>query len=44
MFGRRALVSIEQVASCDDQGVWLALDRAAFERLPDYRADRAIHE
>jgi osmotically-inducible protein OsmY/sporulation protein YlmC with PRC-barrel domain len=42
MFGRRVLVPIDQVTRCDAQGVWLALDHAAFHRLPDYRADRAI--
>jgi osmotically-inducible protein OsmY/sporulation protein YlmC with PRC-barrel domain len=42
MFGRRMLVSIDQVMRCDARGVWLALDRAAFDRLPDYRTDRAI--
>jgi hypothetical protein len=42
MFGRRVLVPIEGVARCDAQGIWLALDRAAFHRLPDYRTDRAI--
>ncbi len=42
MFGRHVLVPIDQVTRCDAQGVWLALDRAAFDRQPDYRADRAI--
>ncbi len=42
MFGRRVLVPIDQVTRCDAQGVWLALDRATFDRLPDYRTDRAI--
>jgi osmotically-inducible protein OsmY/sporulation protein YlmC with PRC-barrel domain len=42
MFGRRVLVPIEGVARCDAQGIWLALDRAAFDRLPDYQTDRAI--
>jgi osmotically-inducible protein OsmY len=42
IFGRRVLVPIEAVARSDRQGVWLALDRAAFDRLPDYRTDRAI--
>lgn len=42
MFGRRVLVPIEAVVRCDAQGVWLALNRAAFHRLPDYRTDRAI--
>jgi osmotically-inducible protein OsmY len=42
MFGRRVLVPIEGVTRCDAQGVWLALDRATFDRLPDYRTDRAI--
>jgi osmotically-inducible protein OsmY len=42
MFGRHVLVPIEAVARSDAQGVWLALDRAAFHRLPDYRTDREI--
>lgn len=42
IFGRRVIIPIEEVARSDAQGVWLALDRAAFERLPDYRTDRAI--
>jgi osmotically-inducible protein OsmY len=42
MFGRHVLVPIEGVTRCDAQGIWLALDRAAFHRLPDYRTDRAI--
>jgi osmotically-inducible protein OsmY len=42
ILGRRVVVSSEQVARCDAQGVWLALDRAALHRLPDYRTDRAI--
>jgi osmotically-inducible protein OsmY len=42
MFGRRVIVPIEGLARCDAQGIWLALDRAAFHRLPDYRTDRAI--
>jgi hypothetical protein len=41
-FGRKVLVPIDQVTRCDAQGVWLTLDRAAFDRLPDYRTDRAI--
>jgi osmotically-inducible protein OsmY len=42
IFGRRVLVPIDQVARCDAQGIWLALDYVAFHRLPDYRTDRAI--
>jgi osmotically-inducible protein OsmY len=42
MFGRQVVVPIDQVARCDAQGVWLALDYVAFHRLPDYRTDRAI--
>lgn len=42
MFGRHVIVPIEQVARCDAQGIWLALDDGAFHRLPDYRTDRAI--
>jgi osmotically-inducible protein OsmY len=42
MFGRRVLIPIDQVARCDPQGVWLALDPMAFYSLPDYRPDRAI--
>jgi osmotically-inducible protein OsmY/sporulation protein YlmC with PRC-barrel domain len=42
MFGRHVLVPIEEVVRCDAQGVWLALDHAAFHRLPDYRTDHAI--
>jgi hypothetical protein len=41
MFGRHVIVPIDQVARCDAQGIWLALDRAAFHRLPDERTDRA---
>jgi osmotically-inducible protein OsmY len=42
LFGRRMVVPSERVARCDAQGIWLALDLAAFDRLPDYRTDRAI--
>jgi osmotically-inducible protein OsmY/uncharacterized protein YrrD len=42
MFGRQVIVPIEAVARIDAQGVWLALDRVALHRLPDYRTDRAI--
>lgn len=42
MFGRRVIVPIERAARCDAQGIWLALDQAAFHRLPDYRTDHAI--
>jgi hypothetical protein len=36
------IIPIDQVARCDAQGIWLALDYVAFHRLPDYRTDHAI--
>jgi osmotically-inducible protein OsmY len=42
LFSRDVLVPIGQVAVGGDEHVRLGLDRAAFNRLPEYRSDRAV--
>jgi hypothetical protein len=42
LFSRDVIVPVGQVAVGDDEHVRLSLDRAAFDRLPEYRSDRAV--
>lgn len=44
LFGRNVIVPIDQVADWDSQQIWLKLDRAAFDQLPEYRSDSAIKQ
>ncbi|HMQ29648.1 MAG TPA: BON domain-containing protein [Chloroflexaceae bacterium] len=42
LFGRDIAVPVNQVASFDEGHIRLGLDRAAFERLPEYRDDSLV--
>jgi len=42
LLSRDVIVPVDWISKIDKRGVWLAMERAALERLPSYRPDSAI--
>jgi len=42
VLGRDVVVPVDWIRAIDERGVWLAVERAALDRLPPYRPDSAI--
>ena len=42
LLGRDVIVPVDWISRIDARGVWLAMERAALERLPSYRPDSAV--